>query len=127
MGSVAKSYMRMGFLKYEKVCKYLTILEEAVSHMRKIFFSFLSVYSRKRFVRHCLEWNLLSNSRRIHSEEEDEEKRGTGVTKGSYLLLNNLSPLPPPPPHTARLLHCLGLRYQDIPPPLIVHSHGQNQ
>ena len=35
-------------------------------------------------------------------------------------------PLPPPPssPHTARLLHCLGLRYQDIPPP-IVHSHGQ--
>ncbi len=37
-------------------------------------------------------------------------------------------PLPPPPfpPHTARLLHCLGLRYQDIhPPPFIVHSHGQ--
>ena len=36
-------------------------------------------------------------------------------------------PLPPPPflPHTARLLHCLGLRYQDISPPPIVHSHGQ--
>jgi hypothetical protein len=44
-------------------------------------------------------------------------ERGTGVTKGSYLLLTNLSPLPPFPPHTARLLHCLRLRYQDMHPP----------
>jgi hypothetical protein len=40
------------------------------------------------------------------------------VTKGSYLLLNNLPlPSPSPPIHTARLLHCLGLRYQDTSPP----------
>ncbi len=45
-------------------------------------------------------------------------ERGTGVTKGSYLLLNDL-PLPLPPPHTptARLLDCLGLRYQNTSPP----------
>jgi hypothetical protein len=30
MGSVAKSYMRKGFLLYEEMCKYLTIYEEAV-------------------------------------------------------------------------------------------------
>jgi hypothetical protein len=33
MGSVAKSYMRKGFLIYEKMRKYLTIHEEAVSHI----------------------------------------------------------------------------------------------
>jgi hypothetical protein len=30
MGSVAKSYMRKGFLKYEEMRKYLVIYEEAV-------------------------------------------------------------------------------------------------
>ena len=33
MGSVAKSYMRKGFLIYEEIRKYLTIYEEAVSHL----------------------------------------------------------------------------------------------
>jgi hypothetical protein len=33
MGSVAKSYMRKGFLIYEEMGKYLTIYEEAVSHI----------------------------------------------------------------------------------------------
>jgi hypothetical protein len=33
MGSVAKSYMRKGFLIYEEMRKYLTIYEEAVSHI----------------------------------------------------------------------------------------------
>jgi hypothetical protein len=33
MGSVAKSYMRKGFLIYEEWRKYLTIYEEAVSHL----------------------------------------------------------------------------------------------
>jgi hypothetical protein len=36
MGSVAKSYMRMGFLIYEEMRKYSTIYEdsiEAVNHM----------------------------------------------------------------------------------------------
>ncbi len=48
------------------------------------------------------------------------------VTKSSYLLLNNLPlPSPSPPIHTARLLHCLWLRYQDTSPLLIVRSHGQ--
>jgi hypothetical protein len=32
MGSVANSYMRMDFLTYEEMGKYLTIYEEAVSH-----------------------------------------------------------------------------------------------
>jgi hypothetical protein len=32
-GAVAKSYMRKGFLIYEEMCKYLTIYEEAVSHI----------------------------------------------------------------------------------------------
>jgi hypothetical protein len=33
MGSVAKSYMRKGFLIYEEMRKYLTTYEEAVSHI----------------------------------------------------------------------------------------------
>ncbi len=33
MGSVSKSYMRMGFLIYEEMRKYLIIYEEAVSHI----------------------------------------------------------------------------------------------
>jgi hypothetical protein len=33
MGSVAKSYMRKGFLIYDEMRKYLTIFEEAVSHI----------------------------------------------------------------------------------------------
>ncbi len=32
-GAIAKSYMRKGFLIYEEVRKYLTIYEEAVSHI----------------------------------------------------------------------------------------------
>ncbi len=57
---------------------------------------------------------FLSNPRRIHSEEEDEEKGEQGLPRALICC----SPAPPPfPPHTARMLHCLGLRYQDIPPP----------
>jgi hypothetical protein len=33
MGSVAKSYMRKGFLIYEEMRKYFTIYEEAVRHI----------------------------------------------------------------------------------------------
>ncbi len=55
MGAVAKSYMRKGFLIYGELRKYLVTYEEAVSHiwpvpsgfplyMRKIMFSFLSVW-----------------------------------------------------------------------------------
>ncbi len=33
MGSVAKPYMRKGFLIYEEMRKYLTIYEEALSHI----------------------------------------------------------------------------------------------
>jgi hypothetical protein len=32
-GAVAKSYMRKGFLIYEEMRKYLTIYEEALSHI----------------------------------------------------------------------------------------------
>ena len=38
-------------------------------------------------------------------------ERGTGVARSSYLFLTSLSSLLSP--HTARLLHRLGLRYQD--------------
>jgi hypothetical protein len=33
MGSVAKSYMRKGFLIYEEMRKYVTIYEEVISHI----------------------------------------------------------------------------------------------
>jgi hypothetical protein len=33
MGAVSKSYMRIGFLIYKEMHKYLTIYEEAVSHV----------------------------------------------------------------------------------------------
>jgi hypothetical protein len=33
MGAVAKSYMRKGFLIYEKMRKYLVIFEKAGSHI----------------------------------------------------------------------------------------------
>ncbi len=33
MGSGAKSYMGKSFLIYEEMCKYLTIYEEALSHI----------------------------------------------------------------------------------------------
>ncbi len=33
IGAVSKSYMRKGFLMYEEMRKYLTIYEEAVSHI----------------------------------------------------------------------------------------------
>jgi hypothetical protein len=33
MGSVAKSYMRKGFLIYEEMRKYLLIYEEVVTHI----------------------------------------------------------------------------------------------
>ncbi len=33
IGSVAKSYMRKGFLIYEEMRKYLVIYEEAVRHI----------------------------------------------------------------------------------------------
>jgi hypothetical protein len=44
-GAVAKSYKRKGFLIYEEMHKYLTIYEEAVSHICKenlIFYFFIS-------------------------------------------------------------------------------------
>jgi hypothetical protein len=33
MGSIAKSYMRKGFVVYEEMRKYLVIYEEAISHI----------------------------------------------------------------------------------------------
>ncbi len=63
---------------------------------------------------------FLSNPRQIHSEEEDEEKEEQGLPRA--LICCSPTPPPFPPPHTARLLHCLGLRYQDITPPPFCHS-----
>jgi hypothetical protein len=48
MGSVAKSYMRKGFLIYEKIRKYLTIYEEAVSKVLRQNVASHNVYVTKR-------------------------------------------------------------------------------
>ncbi len=66
MGSGAKSLIRKGFLIYKEMRKYLTIFEEAVSHIYmydfepdlfwvslyigEIFFSFLSVYYFLKYI-----------------------------------------------------------------------------
>jgi hypothetical protein len=45
MGSVAKSYMRKGFLIYEEMRKYLIIYEEAVGHnMIRSLLNLLRIY-----------------------------------------------------------------------------------
>jgi hypothetical protein len=57
MGAVAKTYMRKGFLIYEEIGKYLFIYDFAAAsfwislYMRKILFSFLSVYFVYRPIR----------------------------------------------------------------------------
>jgi hypothetical protein len=56
-----------------------------------------------------LKAEFLSNPRQIHSRQKDEEKEEQGLL-GALIYP---SPAPPPPAHTARLLHRLGLRYQD--------------
>ncbi len=51
MGSVAKSYMRKGFLIYEDMGKYIVIYEEAVSHIwlcNRSHLNFLK-YEKKNF------------------------------------------------------------------------------
>ncbi len=53
-------------------------------------------------VRHCLEWNLLSNPRRIHSEEEDEEKEERGLPRALICCSTTTPSPPPPPPYTLR-------------------------
>jgi hypothetical protein len=73
MGSVTKSYMRKGFLKYEEMRKYLTIYEEdvTISHirlcnrshlnfliLRKILFSFLLVWF-DTYLADSLAWQAL--------------------------------------------------------------------
>jgi hypothetical protein len=62
IGSVAKSYMRKGFLIYEEMLKYLVIYEEAVSHTiydfatapvliyEKNLIYFLSVYKKLKLM-----------------------------------------------------------------------------
>jgi hypothetical protein len=62
---------------------------------------------------------ILSNPRRIHSEEEDEEKEEQGLPRAPVCCSTTFpSPSPSPPTHAARLLGCLGPRYQDTSPPL---------
>ncbi len=43
-GAVAKSYLRKGFLHYKKMRKYLTIYEEAVSHIWLCNYSILNFF-----------------------------------------------------------------------------------
>jgi hypothetical protein len=93
--------------------------------------SFASSFKRINCVRHCWRQNFLSNPRRIHSGEKDEEKEEWGLP-GALICFSPASAPSPFSPHTARLLHCLGLHYQvwlrggsplpTVPPPC---SHGQ--
>ncbi len=71
---------------------------------------------------------IISNLRRTHSEEEDEEKGEQGLPRAP-ICCSTTFPSPPLPPHTrtARLLDCLGLRYQDTSPPSKCIHTGQNQ
>jgi hypothetical protein len=84
------------------------------------------------FVRECTALprvEFLSNPRRIHSEEEEEEKEEQGLPR-ALVCCSTTSPSPspfPPPTHTARLLNCLGLRYQDTSPLPKYILMGQNQ
>ncbi len=69
---------------------------------------------------------FLSNPRRMHSKGEDEEKEEQGLPRAPICCSTTFpSPSPSPPTHAARLLGCLGLRYQNTPPP-IVHVNRQN-
>jgi hypothetical protein len=49
MGSVAKSYMRKGFLIYEEMRKYLVIYKETISHIYDFATApfWISLYLRK--------------------------------------------------------------------------------
>ena len=66
-----------------------------------LLFSYSKLRINIIYVRHCLEWNLLSNPRRIHSEEEDEEKEEWGLPR-ALICCSTTSPSPPPSPPT----HC---------------------
>ncbi len=62
---------------------------------------------------------FLSNPRRTHSKREDEEKGEQGLPRAPICCSTTFpSPSPSPYTRTARLLDCLGLRYQDTSPPL---------
>jgi hypothetical protein len=61
---------------------------------------------------------FLLNPRRIHSEGEDEEKGEQGLPRAPICCSTTFpSPAPSPYTRTARLLDCLGLRYQNTYPP----------
>ncbi len=61
-------------------------------------------------------------------DTQRERRRGEreiGVTRGSYLLLTNLSPLPLFSPTLRACCIAWGCVIRIYPPPPIVHSHGQ--
>ncbi len=112
-GAVAKSYMRKGFLIYEKMRKYFPIYEEAVSHiwlcncsilnfliyMRKIWFSFLSVFGVFLFITLSLYYEetraihpLVKYTLRKNMKPKVPVKRCFGNKSA-----NPLPPAPPPP------------------------------
>jgi hypothetical protein len=71
-----------------------------------------------QIVRHCLEWNFYRTPAGYTAKKKTRRKRNRGY-QGLLSVAQQTSPSPSPSPpiHTARLLRCLGLRYQDISPP----------
>ena len=75
----------------------------------------------KKMVQICMALprvKFLSNPRQMHSKGEGEEKEEQGLPRAPICCSTTFpSPSPSPPTHAARLLGCLGLRYQDTSPP----------
>ncbi len=62
----------------QEICGPILGIQIAHRHMNVETGAEIAQFPEKEYingiVRHCLEWNFLSNPRRIHSEKEDEEK-----------------------------------------------------
>ncbi len=96
----------------------------------KIQESSLHLRAKGGVVYHCTALprvKILSNPRRMHSKGEEEEKEEQGLPGAPACCSTTFSSLSPSPPtHVARLLGCLGPRYQDTSPPPPPHCKQAN-
>jgi hypothetical protein len=109
-----------GFLRNAKFIAINSCLPELLYPFTVLFSSSSFVCTLNIFLTACTALprvKILSNPHRIHSKEEDEEKEERGLPRAPVCCsTTSSSPSPSPPTHTARLLDCLGLRYQDTSP-----------
>ncbi len=68
MGSVAKSYMSKGFLINDEMRKYLTIYEEAVSHIWLIYGLYMRIF-----------FSLNADRQRVRTDFQEVEITAMGV------------------------------------------------